>query len=78
MFDLDGTLIDSMPLWEDIGSRYLQNKHIAPRPGADDLKTMSMMQGARIFARIRRDRFAERIIRDYCALAERAYLKRCR
>ena len=30
IFDLDGTLLDSMPAWQDLGSRYLRSKKISP------------------------------------------------
>ncbi len=30
VFDLDGTLLDSMPAWQDLGSRYLRSKKISP------------------------------------------------
>ena len=28
IFDMDGTLLDSMPIWEHASERYLQNKGI--------------------------------------------------
>ena len=30
IFDLDGVLLDSMGIWEDLGARYLRRLHITP------------------------------------------------
>ena len=47
IFDLDGVLLDSMGIWEDLGARYLRRLHITPEPGLNEiLFTMSMEQGA--------------------------------
>lgn len=52
IFDLDGTLLDSMPFWETLGSEYLKAKGIIPRENVDGtLKTMSLQQGARYLKR---------------------------
>lgn len=32
IFDIDGTLIDSMPIWDDLGARYLRSLQITPEP----------------------------------------------
>ena len=47
IFDLDGTLLDSMPFWEHLGSEYLKVKGINPPKNIDQiLKTMSLQQSA--------------------------------
>ena len=47
IFDVDGTLLDSMPVWDDIGERYLTSQGIAAGEGLRDvLNTMSLEQGA--------------------------------
>lgn len=33
IFDIDGTLIDSMPIWDDLGARYLRSLDVTPEPG---------------------------------------------
>lgn len=33
VWDIDGTLIDSMPIWEDLGARYLTSVGKVPEPG---------------------------------------------
>ena len=35
IFDIDGTLLDSMPIWENVGARYLATLGIKAKP---DLK----------------------------------------
>lgn len=50
IFDLDGTLLDSMPFWETVGSRYLEERNI---PVPDDLplrlKTMTLPEAAEYY-----------------------------
>lgn len=48
IFDLDGVLLDSLSIWEDLGARYLRAKGIAPEENlGKKLFPMSMEQGAR-------------------------------
>ena len=50
IFDLDGTLLDSMPIWQGLGAKYLLQKKLQPAPGLQDaLKTMSLTQAAQHF-----------------------------
>ncbi|MGL6173138.1 MAG: HAD family hydrolase [Cellulosilyticaceae bacterium] len=50
IFDLDGTLIDSMYVWKHIGEDYLKAKAlIPPKDLANRLKTMTMMESASYF-----------------------------
>ena len=47
IFDVDGTLLDSMPLWEHAGERYLQQLGIAAEPHlGKKLFAMTMQEGA--------------------------------
>lgn len=47
IFDMDGTLLDSMPVWEHASERYLQSKGIVVKEKLSKiLFTMSMRQGA--------------------------------
>lgn len=47
IFDVDGVLLDSMQIWNDLGARYLQKRGIAPEAGLREvLFSMSMEQGA--------------------------------
>lgn len=47
IFDLDGVLLDSMGIWNDLGARYLRRLGVAPQAGLNEiLFSMSMEQGA--------------------------------
>lgn len=37
IFDLDGVLLDSMAVWNDLGARYLQGRGIEPEPGLSQI-----------------------------------------
>lgn len=48
IFDMDGTLLDSMSVWDTIGEDYLRSIGYEPREGLNEaLKTMSLVQAAR-------------------------------
>ncbi len=50
IFDLDGTILDSMFIWSEIGYKFLEEKHIQLPPGADDqFTTMSLMEAAEYY-----------------------------
>lgn len=52
IFDLDGTLLDSMPIWNTIGEQYLRNMGIEPRKDLNEkLKSMSLYQAACYYKR---------------------------
>lgn len=47
IFDLDGVVLDSMSIWNDLGARYLRRLGVVPEPGLNEiLFSMSMEQGA--------------------------------
>ena len=52
IFDMDGTLLDSMPCWETVGLRYLLDRQI-PVPDIDGLarrlKTTTLPQAAKLY-----------------------------
>ena len=37
VFDIDGTLLDSMPFWDFLGERYLRKRGELPEPGLRDI-----------------------------------------
>lgn len=50
IFDMDGTLLDSMPGWKMVGHSYLTEKGCIPRADLrDQIKTMSLAQAAKYF-----------------------------
>lgn len=52
IFDVDGTLLDSMEIWEDVGVRYLNSIGIEAEPDLGTvLFTMSIQEGAKICKR---------------------------
>ena len=50
IFDMDGTLLDSMFIWDTMGSRYLQKHHLVPEEGLDEkFKVFTLEEGAEYF-----------------------------
>ena len=47
IFDLDGTLLDSMPIWKHFSSAYLRSRGITPPPTLDDdIATYTLAEAA--------------------------------
>ncbi len=50
IFDLDGTILDSMFIWSEIGYKFLENKNIQVPAGTDEQFTqMSLMEAAEYY-----------------------------
>ena len=50
IFDLDGTLIDSMFIWDTLGEDYLKSLGIAPKENlAEVFKTFTLEQAAEYY-----------------------------
>lgn len=50
IFDLDGTLLDSMGIWLNVGERYLRSKGVTPPPNVHEaIATFNMPQVADYF-----------------------------
>lgn len=50
IFDLDGTLIDSMPAWENIGADFLKTHGVTPPDDLNErIKAMSFSESAQYF-----------------------------
>ena len=46
IFDIDGVVLDSMSIWNDLGARYLRSLNVEPEEGLNEiLFSMSMEQG---------------------------------
>lgn len=47
IFDMDGTLLDSMPMWHNIGADFVRQKGLEPIPGlSETVRNMSVYQSA--------------------------------
>ena len=75
IFDLDGTLLDSMWAWNCLGSRYLRANGIEPPANVEErLKVMSAREAAGFFARdFMPDRTQDEIAQGIHAMIEDAY-----
>jgi beta-phosphoglucomutase-like phosphatase (HAD superfamily) len=52
IFDLDGTLLDSMYIWDELGKKYLESKGIQPEPDhAAIVNVLSLLQTAEYYQR---------------------------
>ena len=50
IWDLDGTILDSMSAWDHVGENYLRSQGIEPEPDLDEaIATMSLHQAADYF-----------------------------
>lgn len=48
IFDIDGTIIDSMPIWQDVCARYLRSIGIEPEPNLNEIVfTMTIKEGCK-------------------------------
>ncbi|NLU46813.1 MAG: HAD family phosphatase [Syntrophomonadaceae bacterium] len=75
IFDMDGTLLDSMPFWENIGRIYLEQKGITPPENLDEiLAAMNLSQSARYFKEVYSiPASEEEIIKEFLGLIESGY-----
>ncbi len=75
IFDLDGTILDSMFIWNEIGYKFLENKNIQAPPGADkEFIKMSLKQAAEYYiAHYDSSATIEGIINDINKLVENFY-----
>lgn len=50
IFDFDGTLFDTMPIWEDLAEKYLRSIGKVPSPTVrEDVKELSLYQSSSLF-----------------------------
>ena len=53
IFDMDGTILDSMPVWDTAAADYLATIGIQAEPGLHDrIKHLSMADAARYFQEV--------------------------
>ncbi len=75
IFDMDGTLLDSMPYWRDLGARYLRSRGFTPPADLGRiLAGLTMEEGAEYFRNeFGIDKTSEEIVGEVYALLQRAY-----
>ena len=75
IFDVDGTLLDSMEIWQDLGQRYLAGRGIEAKPGLQEmLNTMSTKQGTEyICEKYNLSEAAEQVLEEIKKMIERFY-----
>lgn len=53
IFDLDGTLIDSMPIWKNVGKNYIQQYgFMPPKDFEDKIKKQTLFETAHYFKKL--------------------------
>ena len=63
IFDMDGTLLDSMPYWENVGRDYLQSKGMmVPEDLKQSIETMTLRESAAYI----KERFGFKRLSRYC------------
>ena len=77
VFDIDGTLLDSMPIWREVGNRYLKQNGIPEQEGLSDiLFPMSLEEGAEyLHSHYLPEKNAEAIKNDILRIVESFYRK---
>ena len=75
LFDLDGTLLDSMPMWHELDSRFLRLHGVEPPPDVtESVKNMTAADAAAYYAeRFPLSMTPEEIMTECEALAAEAY-----
>lgn len=75
IFDVDGTLLDSMHIWRELGERYLRQKGLAAEEGlADKLYPMSLEESSvYLKQRYQLAEPVEKIVSETVAMIERFY-----
>ena len=78
IFDLDGTLLDSMKIWDTAGEEYLLSLGIQPRQNlAETIKDMSLLQSAEYFQReYKVDKSSKEIIDGINSIIEQFYFEK--
>ncbi|MGI5172899.1 HAD family hydrolase [Treponema sp. OMZ 840] len=75
IFDLDGTLVDSMPLWDRMGSLYIRSKGLRPEKNLDKiLYPLSLIEAAEyLCTRYKLTADRQTVINECNAVMEKLY-----
>lgn len=76
IFDMDGTLLDSMEFWQNLGRRYLESKGKSPDDNLEDvIESMTLQESASYFKKkYDLDEDTEEIIKEVLDFIEDKYL----
>lgn len=74
IFDLDGTLLDSMPVWNGLGAKYLFSQGVTPPPNLDRmLAPLPFSQSAAVLRSFGVKKTEPEILSDLLTLVRNAY-----
>lgn len=78
IFDVDGTLLDSMYIWENLGEMYLEGQGLTPPPDLrEQLRVMTLPQAAQYFISYYRfPKSVQQVVDDICAIIDAEYRDR--
>ena len=76
IFDMDGTLLDSMEFWQNLGRKYLESKGKSPEDDLEDIiESMTLQESASYFKKkYDLDEDTEEIIKEVLDFIEDKYL----
>lgn len=79
IFDLDGTLLDSSPVWDGLGERFLARRGISPKPGLNALLNLMTLPEGCDFLReeYRLPDSSSEIQSEICAIISDFYRHEC-
>ena len=77
IFDMDGTIVDSMPFWDRLTEEYLETLHVTPEDHLDlkdAVAHMSMREAAQLFQQaMELDKTPEDIVLEMGDLMDKHY-----
>lgn len=74
IFDMDGTILDSMPAWKHLGRKYLLQENILPPDNLESIiDAMTLEESAAYFQKIGLHKKTDDIIRDIMSYIQDAY-----
>lgn len=78
VFDIDGTLLDSSPMWAGLGGRYLERRGFPAGDIAQRLARLSLEEGAQLLSDEYTYDGAQAVLAELCGIMERFYREEAR